>query len=107
MKRILVLAILILAPLLLGLTQYDPKPEPQEEVIEYLVFADTEECEQDPDCDIIDIYPENFEIDFPKTDDWDSCYKVYKHYEFYIDYPEIEQMTLQRLEELDCYFLEI
>ena len=111
MKRISFLAILLLVPLLLVLVQYET-PE-QEETFEFLVIADDdfEECEIDPDCDaenLPDMTPENFLEEFSNNDDlYNSCLNVYKLYEFYQDYPLIVELTQERLQELDCYFLEI
>jgi len=107
MKGLFFLAILILLPVIYAISQYPLVEEAETVEYEYLVFADTDECELDPDCEVIDITSYNFAQDFPTTDDWNSCYKVYKHYEFFIDFPEIEKITTERLEELGCYYLEI
>lgn len=79
----------------------------QEEETEFLVLAETIKCKSDPDCDVIEITPENFRELFPTTEDWNECYSVYEHYKFFIEYPTIELMTTERMNELDCYYLEV
>ncbi len=79
----------------------------QEDETIFLVLAETTKCKSDPDCDVIEITPENFREKFPTTEDWNECYSVYEHYKFFIEYPTIELMTTERMNELDCYYLEV